>query len=144
MFLTVRVHPFPFRTRKLSSPVPTILVWRRTGKIGQCQHKTATFCSGFSFCLQQYHGACPLLRSGYTDLHTALLDSKNVAANAADLITPHPSPRRHLPLKLRRGRQRLRSKTAQVRRKDESFGSLARAAPHPSRLPCVKGAVTAR
>ena len=39
MFLTVRVHPFPFRTRKLSSPVPTILVWRRTGKIGQCQQK---------------------------------------------------------------------------------------------------------
>ena len=39
VFLTVRVHPFPFRTRKLSSPVPTILVWRRTGKIGQCQHK---------------------------------------------------------------------------------------------------------
>ena len=34
----MRVHPFPFRTRKLSSPVPTILVWRRTGKIGQCQH----------------------------------------------------------------------------------------------------------
>ena len=35
----MRVHPFPFRTRKLSSPVPKILVWRRTGKIGQCQHK---------------------------------------------------------------------------------------------------------
>ena len=39
VFLTVRVHPFPFRTRQLSSPVPTILVWRRTGKIGQRQHK---------------------------------------------------------------------------------------------------------
>ena len=39
VFITVRVHPFPFRTRKLSSPVPKILVWRRTGKIGQCQHK---------------------------------------------------------------------------------------------------------
>ena len=39
VFLTVRVHLFPFRTQKLSSPVPTILVWRRTGKIGQCQHK---------------------------------------------------------------------------------------------------------
>ena len=29
-----RVHPFPSRTRKLSSILPTILVWRRTGKIG--------------------------------------------------------------------------------------------------------------
>ena len=39
MFLTVRVHPFPFRTRQLSSPVPKILAWQRAGKIGQCQHK---------------------------------------------------------------------------------------------------------
>ena len=37
--MTVRVHPFPFRTRKLSSSVATILVWRRTGKIARCQHK---------------------------------------------------------------------------------------------------------
>ena len=37
--LAVRVHPFPFRTRKLSSPAPKILVWRRTGKIGRRQHK---------------------------------------------------------------------------------------------------------
>ena len=36
---TQRVHPFPFRTRKLSSAVPKILGWRRLGKIGQCQHK---------------------------------------------------------------------------------------------------------
>ena len=35
----MRVHLFPFRTQKLSSPVPTILAWRRAGKIGQCQHK---------------------------------------------------------------------------------------------------------
>ena len=48
----MRVHLFPFRTQKLSSPVPKILVWRRTGKIGQCQHKKkssermASFLSG--------------------------------------------------------------------------------------------------
>ena len=41
VFLTVRVHLFPFRTQKLSSPVAKILVWRRTGKIAQRQHKTA-------------------------------------------------------------------------------------------------------
>ena len=47
----MRVHPFPFRTRKLSSPVPTILVWRRTGKIGQCQHRRP---QSFDCCLLLY------------------------------------------------------------------------------------------
>ena len=42
VLIAVRVHPFPFRTRKLSSPVPTILSWKRLGKIGQCQHKKPT------------------------------------------------------------------------------------------------------
>ena len=37
--MTVRVHPFPFRTRQLSSLVLTILAWRRAGKISQRQHK---------------------------------------------------------------------------------------------------------
>ena len=53
--MTVRVHPFPSRTRQLSSLVPTILGWKRPGKIGRCQHKqkdTALrrvffVCSGF-------------------------------------------------------------------------------------------------
>ena len=43
MFLTQRVHPFPFRTRKLSFAVPKILVWRRTGKIGQRWHTVGYF-----------------------------------------------------------------------------------------------------
>ena len=34
VLIAVRVHPFPSRTRKLSSFAPKILVWRRTGKIG--------------------------------------------------------------------------------------------------------------
>ena len=34
VLITVRVHPFPSRTRKLSSLLPTILGWRRPGKIG--------------------------------------------------------------------------------------------------------------
>ena len=38
MLITTRVHLFPFRTQKLSSLVPTILGWRRPGKIGRCQH----------------------------------------------------------------------------------------------------------
>ena len=34
VLIAVRLHPFPSRTRKLSSLAPKILVWRRTGKIG--------------------------------------------------------------------------------------------------------------
>ena len=68
VFLTQRVHPFPFRTRKLSSAVATILVWRRTGKIAQRQHLVSDFnaegppvpipntevklCSGDNTCLE--------------------------------------------------------------------------------------------
>ena len=37
--MTLRVHPFPYRTRKLSSIVPKILGGRLPGKIGKCQHK---------------------------------------------------------------------------------------------------------
>ena len=39
VFIRARVHPFPFRTRKLSSLLPKILVWRRTGKIGNANTK---------------------------------------------------------------------------------------------------------
>ena len=35
---TQRVHPYPFRTRKLSSAVATILHGRLCGKIAQCRH----------------------------------------------------------------------------------------------------------
>ena len=43
--MTQRVHPFPSRTRKLSSVVPKIVPWRRGVKIGRCQY----FCSGFQY-----------------------------------------------------------------------------------------------
>ena len=38
VFLSHRVHLYPFRTQKLSCAEPKILAWRRAGKIGQCQH----------------------------------------------------------------------------------------------------------
>ena len=41
MFLSHRVHLYPFRTQKLSCAEPKILVGRPTGKIGQCQHTLA-------------------------------------------------------------------------------------------------------
>ena len=36
------VHPFPYRTRKLSPVVPKIVPWRRGVKIGRRQHKQAS------------------------------------------------------------------------------------------------------
>jgi hypothetical protein len=33
--ITKRKHPVPFRTRKLSSSVPMILLWQRSGKVGR-------------------------------------------------------------------------------------------------------------
>jgi hypothetical protein len=62
MYLTISggyrggVHPFPFRTRKLSSPAPKILDEQLSGKIGHRQIKLkkpllSTECSGFLFVL---------------------------------------------------------------------------------------------
>ena len=49
--LMQRVHPFPFRTRKLSSVMLKILDWRRSGKIGRCRHYlNRAYSSVFSFC----------------------------------------------------------------------------------------------
>ena len=39
VILTQRVHPFPFRTRKLSSAVPRVLRWRRRGRVGHGRHR---------------------------------------------------------------------------------------------------------
>ena len=39
VLLTQRVHPFPFRTRKLSSAVATILGGKLPGKIAQREHR---------------------------------------------------------------------------------------------------------
>ena len=39
VILTQRVHPFPFRTRKLSSAVPIVLCWGRHGRVGHGRHR---------------------------------------------------------------------------------------------------------
>ena len=50
VLIRARVHPFPFRTRKLSSLLPKILVWRRTGKIGNANTKgPARWAGPFSY-----------------------------------------------------------------------------------------------
>ena len=47
VFLTQRVHLFPFRTQKLSFAVPTILAWRRAGKISHSRQRRIKY-SGIS------------------------------------------------------------------------------------------------
>ena len=46
VLIRARVHPFPFRTRKLSSLLPKILVWRRTGKIGNANTRSPSWADG--------------------------------------------------------------------------------------------------
>jgi hypothetical protein len=61
--ITRRTHPFPYRTRKLSSLVPMILGWKRPGKVGPCQiyfkalryYLRALFCVMPCFNLFFYH-----------------------------------------------------------------------------------------
>ena len=55
VLLAVRVHPYPFRTRQLSSPEPTILGWKRPGKIGQRQH-SSMFLAFYIICLKLQTG----------------------------------------------------------------------------------------
>ena len=50
--MTVRVHPFPSRTRQLSSLVLTILGWKRPGTIGRRQHKEETVRRSVRFLLR--------------------------------------------------------------------------------------------
>ncbi len=42
VLIAARVHPFPSRTRKLSSLALKILAWRRAGKIGNANTKETT------------------------------------------------------------------------------------------------------
>ena len=50
VLIAARVHPFPSRTRKLSSPALKILGWRRPGKIGFRQHRKTTCANRWFFC----------------------------------------------------------------------------------------------
>ena len=50
VLIRARVHPFPFRTRQLSSFLLTILGWRRPGKITRRAHLSSNFgCCFFYF-----------------------------------------------------------------------------------------------
>ena len=55
--LAMRSHLFSYRTQKLSSSAPTILDWRRSGKIGRCciQKENHTFRVVFLFLDQHDH-----------------------------------------------------------------------------------------
>ena len=66
VLMAVRVHPFPSRTRQLSSLAPKILGWKRPGKIGGRQHQNPVrfYRTGFLFDL-------PMQRVGEKDCNGA-------------------------------------------------------------------------
>ena len=113
VFITVRPHPFPSRTRKLSSPVPKILGGKLPGKIGLCQQKLplSFVLRGIFVFVWMVYIICrsfdPVPAQGATDLCLKLgvevLDSIPAPAQGAtlpvsSLITPlsfqSPPPRR--------------------------------------------------
>ena len=54
VLIRARVHPFPSRTRKLSSLLLTILGWRRPGKIGSANTKPLR---------RKSRGFCPIMEN---------------------------------------------------------------------------------
>ena len=58
VLIRARVHPFPFRTRKLSSLLPKILAWRRAGKIGSANIKGLMINRAFTCLLSSVGRAC--------------------------------------------------------------------------------------
>ena len=58
VLIRARVHPFPSRTRKLSSLAPKILVWRRTGKIGYANTKKTVVRLSFLFAFNTVKTLC--------------------------------------------------------------------------------------
>ena len=58
MLIRARVHPFPSRTRKLSSLLLTILGWRRPGKIGSANTKPCDESRGVLSCQEKCSSGC--------------------------------------------------------------------------------------
>ncbi len=101
--MTVRVHPFPSRTRQLSSLVLTILGWKRPGTISRCQHKERDHCathSGLSLCelqiLRIREERCSALlfpysaRRRYNLLYAYLLNPRAGRSPTGRVHTPNP------------------------------------------------------
>ena len=65
----MRTHLFPSRTQKLSAHTPTILGWRRPGKIGSCRDPRRHSFECLFFCAQSaqryaFLPACTIFRTG--------------------------------------------------------------------------------
>ena len=58
VLIRARVHPFPSRTRKLSSLLLTILGWRRPGKIGSANTKPHDESRGVLSCPEKFGSGC--------------------------------------------------------------------------------------
>ena len=58
VLIRARVHPFPSRTRKLSSLLLTILGWRRPGKIGSANTEPRDESRGVLSCPEKCSSGC--------------------------------------------------------------------------------------
>ena len=92
MLIRARVHPFPSRTRKLSSLLLTILGWRRPGKIGSANTKPTTFVVGFAFVSTPLSAAGLYLNYAHLQIHLlhAGFPDKGEHALANGVAAPQP------------------------------------------------------
>ncbi len=121
--MTVRVHPFPSRTRKLSSLVPKILGGKPPGKIGRCRHKVA---EGTPFGHKPFENAP--LRFCRTD-NAAVAGAKVLAFSfCTEILKLFSRILRHLFLNERQ--QQDLKKRAVIIQADLSYASLAQSVEH--------------
>ena len=90
VILTQWVHPFPFRTRKLSAAVVKILGWRRPGKIAHSRHNQGKL-NKFPLIFfirpaKTDKTALLILHSALLTLHSALLTLHSIYSSLAQSV----------------------------------------------------------
>ena len=96
VLIRVRVHPFPSRTRKLSSLLPTILGWRRPGKIGSANTERSHSIEWLLFLYSYCGSAIHCSKSATIRYNTPIsLDRGIVTHRKTVLPPPHAGPSVH-------------------------------------------------
>ncbi len=75
----MRIHPFPCRTRKLSSQTPKVLGWKRPGRIGSCQIRKTPETVSFLFASirpGRFWGACYVRKYKLNFRNREMLDKR--------------------------------------------------------------------
>ena len=83
VILTQRVHPYPFRTRKLSSAVPRVLRRKQRGRVGHGRHRIPDAST-------QYGGVAQL--GEHLPCKQGVMGSNPIISTIGDIGTAAPRP----------------------------------------------------